>query len=47
MYCVPYANAVGRLMIVMECSNISHAIGVVNGHMAKPSKERGNGCFGI
>jgi hypothetical protein len=44
---VPYANAVGRLMIVMECSNISHAVGVVSGHMEKPGKEHGNGCFGI
>jgi hypothetical protein len=40
-------NAVGRLMIVMECSSISHAVGVVSGHMTKPGKEHGNGCFGI
>jgi hypothetical protein len=41
---VPYANAVGRLMIVMECS---HAVGVVSGHMENPIKENGNGCFDI
>jgi len=28
-------------------SNILHAIGVVNGHMEKPSKYYGNGCFSI
>jgi hypothetical protein len=38
---------VGRLIFVMKCSNISHAVGVVNGHMEKPRKEHGNGCFGI
>jgi hypothetical protein len=31
----------------MKCSNISHAIGVVSGHMEKPSKYYGNGCLGI
>jgi hypothetical protein len=44
---VPYENVVGRMMIVMECLNISHAVGIVNGHMEKPSKEHGNGCFDI
>jgi hypothetical protein len=35
---VPYANAVGRLMFVMKCSrlDISHAVGVVSGHMENP-----------
>jgi hypothetical protein len=47
MFHVPYANALGRLMIEMECSNISHAVGVVSGHMEKPGKDHGNGCFGI
>jgi hypothetical protein len=32
---------------VMECSNISHVVGVVSGHMEKPGKEHGNGCLGI
>jgi hypothetical protein len=44
---VPYASTVGRMMFAMECSNISHAVGVVSGHMEKPGKEHGNGCFGI
>jgi hypothetical protein len=44
---VPYANAVGWLMFAMECSNISHAVGVFSRYMAKPGKENGNGCFGI
>jgi hypothetical protein len=32
---VPYASAIGRLMFAMKCSrlDISHAVGVVNGHM--------------
>jgi hypothetical protein len=34
-------------MFVMDCSNFSHADGVVSGHMEKPNKEHGNGCFGI
>jgi hypothetical protein len=36
--CVPHANIVGRLMFAMGCSNISHAVGVVSGHMEKPGK---------
>jgi hypothetical protein len=44
---VPHANIVGRLMFAMECSNISHAVGVVSGHMEKPGEEHGNECFSI
>jgi hypothetical protein len=44
---VPYARMVGRLMFVMEVSNISHIVGVVSGHMEKLGKEHGYGCFGI
>jgi hypothetical protein len=38
---IPYASTVGRLMFVMECSrlDISHAVGVVSGHMENPGKE--------
>jgi hypothetical protein len=32
-------------MFAMECSSISHAVGVVSGHMEKLGKEHGNGCF--
>jgi hypothetical protein len=44
---VPYAITIGRLMFVIIFSNVLHALGVVNGNMAKPGKERGNGCFDI
>jgi len=44
---VPYVNVVGRLMIVMECSSVSHEIGVFSGHMEKIGEEHGCGCFGI
>ena len=30
-----------------EMVNISHAVGVVSRHMAKPCEEHGNGCFSI
>jgi len=33
-------------MFAMGCSSISYGVGVVNGHMEKPDKEHGNGCFG-
>jgi len=42
MSLVPYASIVGRLMFAMECSNISHVVGVVNEHMEKLGKEHGN-----
>jgi len=32
---------------VMEVSNISHVVGVVNGQMGKLGKEHGDVCFGI
>jgi hypothetical protein len=44
--CLMY-NAIERLMIVMECSIISHGVGVVSGHMEKPGKDHRNGCFGV
>ena len=44
---VPYASTKGRLMFVIIFSNVLHAVGVVNGNMAKPNKECGNGCFDI
>jgi hypothetical protein len=44
---VPYESIVGRMMYVMECSSISHAVGVVSGHMEKLGKEHENGCLGI
>jgi hypothetical protein len=44
-YMPRYENAVGRLMFAMKCSNISHVVGIVNGHMEKPGKEHGNGSF--
>jgi len=44
---VSHANSVGRLVFVMKCSNISHAVGVVSGHMEKPGEEHGNECFNI
>jgi hypothetical protein len=44
---VPYASTLGRLMVEMECSNISHVVGVVNGNMENQSKEHGDRCFGI
>jgi len=47
MSSIETTDAVGRLMVVMECSSISHVVGVVSGHMEKPSKEHGNGCFDI
>jgi hypothetical protein len=28
-----------------EMVSISHAVGVVSRHMAKPGEEHGNGCF--
>jgi hypothetical protein len=35
---VPYANTIGKLMFAMKCSrlDISHVVGVVNGHMENP-----------
>jgi hypothetical protein len=35
---VPYANTIGKLMIVMKCLrlDISHGVGVVSGHMENP-----------
>jgi hypothetical protein len=33
------------MMFAMACSNISHAVGVVSGHMENGGKEHGNGCF--
>ena len=44
---VSYASTIGRMMSTMECSNISHVVGVVSGHMAKPGEDHGNGCFSI
>jgi hypothetical protein len=38
---------VRRLIIAMECSNISHIVGVVSRHMEKSGKEHGSGCFDI
>jgi hypothetical protein len=35
MYHVPYANLVGWMMFVMKFSSISHAVGVVSGHIEK------------
>lgn len=41
MSCMLYANTVGSLIYAMKWSiqYISHAVGVVSGHVAKPSKE--------
>ena len=47
MSCAPHANIVGRLMFAMECSNISHVVGVVSEHMEKLGEEHGNECFSI
>jgi hypothetical protein len=44
---VSYASTIGRMMSTMECSNISHVVGVVSGHMEKTGKDHGNECFGI
>jgi hypothetical protein len=44
---VLYASTIGRLMFVIIFSNVLHAVGVVNGNMTKPGKERGNGCFDL
>jgi hypothetical protein len=42
---VPYENVARWLIFSMECSNISHVVGVVSGHAAKPDKEHINGCL--
>jgi hypothetical protein len=44
---VPHANIVGRLMFAMKFSIISHAVGVVNGHMEKPGEDHDNEFFSI
>jgi hypothetical protein len=45
---VLHGDIVGRLMFAMECSNISHVVGVVSGHyMEKPGEDHGNECFSV
>jgi hypothetical protein len=44
---ISHTNIVGRLMFAMKCSNISHVVGVVSGHVEKPGEEHGNECFNI